>query len=162
MSDKSNAWIKFFRLFHWIPILLFSALPLHSFCQLNRYNASTQSLLLKMGSCYLNVAKQNQIDIDSGLALASQRTHLNPMPVIAEGEDGFSNVSEAKKLVASSVGLSQLKLMNLIGAWYVFQPAGRKGDLDSAMAWLGKVRKGLEHVGNFKLLVRNLSQPSKR
>ncbi|HVU94485.1 MAG TPA: sensor histidine kinase [Puia sp.] len=91
---------------------------------MNKEDVQTQRLLLQLGSCYLNVARQNQIDIDSGLALAGQRMHLDPQLVIDEsGVDGGPGRR---------------------GAIYAFRPASRPADLDSAIRNLDAARANLD------------------
>jgi two-component sensor histidine kinase/TolA-binding protein len=95
---------------------------------LNKEDLPTQRLLLQLGSCYLNVVRQNQIDIDSGLVLAAQRMRLNPLSVIDEGGAGVHADGDLTRT----------------GAIYAFRPASRPADLDSAMKYLDAARAGMD------------------
>jgi len=133
-------------------LILFSQLglwPLVAHCQPSKEDIPTQRLLLQLASCFLNVVRQNQIDIDSGLVIASQRMHLNPMIVIDETAsdetaDPSNNVADLYTLKTSLNNLrgeANLRALNRIGAIYAFRPGARAADLDSALVFLEKARR---------------------
>ncbi len=138
-------------------LILVFITPQLSFSQPAAQDISTQRLLLKLGSCYLNVAKLNVIDIDSGLVLAAKRTHLNPMIVIGESFTDITfyqtnkwsateDIKSAKRLCLLSTEPNRSSLLNFIGFYYAFQPAARKFDLDSAILYLQRQRKKLKEA----------------
>jgi len=137
--------------------------PLIVHCQPSKEDVPTQRLLLQLASCFLNVVRQNQIDIDSGLVIASQRMHLNPMIVIDETtNDGSADpATNASDLYALKTSLTRLtgdayfRALNRIGAIYAFRPGARIVDLDSALVFLEKARR--EGTGNPVLLSRTQS-----
>jgi two-component sensor histidine kinase/Tfp pilus assembly protein PilF len=147
--------------------LFFLFIPLKPSSQPSKYNIPTQRLLLQLGSGYLNVARQNQIDIDSGLALACNRTHLNRMIVISSQYEDLirdplnkwivnEDIQSAKKLASASTGPKYIILLNQIGSFYAFQPSSRKNDFDSAMLYLAKAKLEAEANGNIKSLSQSL------
>jgi two-component system, sensor histidine kinase PdtaS len=168
MPTKSKMEIRLCGLRGRVLFSLCILLPSPSFAQKSKLDIASQRLLLKLGSCYLNVAKQNQIDIDSGLALASQRSHLSIASVIEEDDDNFfrdpankavagADIDGVRKLIVSAGGLRKMQLQNWVGGYFAFQPGGKKRDLDSAMAYLTIARKAAENSRNNHLLIRNLS-----
>jgi two-component system, sensor histidine kinase PdtaS len=152
--------LKIFRIF-----LLF--MPVFSFCQIGKLDIKTQRLRLQLGAGYLNVATQNQVDLDSGLLLASSRNHLTRMSVIGENYDDIisdpantwvatENIGEIKSQALLAVGLKRIQFLNLVGAYYAFQPMSRKKDLDSAMKYLLLAKQGAEAMGNEKSICQTL------
>ncbi len=150
-----------------IIILFVLLISQKSFSQPNKQDLPTQRLLLKLSSCFLNVAKQNGIDIDSGLALASKRAHLNRMIVIERGfEDLVQNpankwvanedIRSAKQISFSGDESAQIRVLTMIGYYYVFQPAGRKNDLDSALVYLRRAKQKAEAANDPKSISHSL------
>lgn len=135
-------------------------LPTTSRCQLNLEDNATQRLLLQLASCYLNVVRQNQIDIDSGLVLAGQRMHLNPILVIDESEmDASADVDPGRlqHSLARKTGSDYFRLLNRIGAIYAFRPASRPNDLDSAIKYLNAAGTGMDRARDENRLCQTLS-----
>src|SRR6478609_3833849 len=125
MATKGNIQRSFYCNINYFIFLLLSLLPAILFSQPDLNDIPTQRLRLQLAACYLNVAKENQIDIDSGLALACERSHLSPMIVMSENYDAvLSNpansslyhegVVAVKKLAAISKGNERTALINLI------------------------------------------------
>ncbi len=155
MIKKTNANFKFRTLLIWVILVFLFLLSNASFSQPNHQDIPTQRLLLKLTSSFLNVAKQNQIDIDSGLALAADRGRMNRMIVIGEKFQNIvpdpgnkwvatEDINSAKKLVSESYGLKRIELLNLIGFFYAFKPASRTHDLDSALRYLSIAKQEAE------------------
>src|SRR5664279_3013347 len=137
----------------------FLFIPALSFSQIIKSDIKTERLRLQLGASLLNVATQTQVDLDSGLLLASSRNHLTRMSVIGENyEDIISdpanswvnteNIGEAKKLALLSRGVKRIQLLNLNGAYYAFQPLSRKNDLDSALKYLLQAKREAETSGD--------------
>src|SRR5450432_3745095 len=148
-----------------VSIILF---PLISFAQLTKVDFKSQVLLMQLGAGYLNVARQNQIDLDSGLQLAASRNHLNPMFVIGENDEDIirdpenrwiarEDIEGAKQQASATPGPKRIQLLNLIGAYYVFQSGSKKNDLDSALRYLLIAEKEAESSGDVKSLCQSLS-----
>ena len=162
--------IKAFHVDLFIPriiIVLAILFPGNSLAQLTPVDLKSQQLLMQMGAAYLNVASQNQRDLDSGLELAAGRNHLNRMFVIGENYEGIllnpenrwvakGNIEGAKHQASVSKGLVRIQLLNLIGAYYVFQSGSRKNHLDSALFYLTIAKKESESMGDHKLLSQTL------
>lgn len=128
---------------------------------------ATQRLVLQLAACYLNVAKENQIDVDSALSLAAQRSHVNPLIVIGESFEDIlqdpantwvnkKDINAAKKRAWSSKGSPRFLLLNLTGYFYVFQPGARKNDMNSAFLYLSTAKLGAESAGDIKSLCQSL------
>jgi two-component system, sensor histidine kinase PdtaS len=141
--------------------------PVLSFSQIGKLDIKSQRLRLQLGAGYLNVATQNQVDLDSGLLLASSRNHLTRMAVIGENyEDIISNpantwvatenIGEVKRQALIAEGRKRIQFLNLVGAYYAFQPMTRKKDLDSAMKYLQLAKQGSETQGDEKNLCQTL------
>lgn len=123
---------------------------------------------MQLGAGFLNVATQNQIDLDSGLYLASTRNHLSRMIVIGENYDHIianpsnkwvatENMMEAKWQAMSVEGTERIQLLNIIGLYYAFQPLNRKNNLDSALKYLLMAKQGAEASGDKKMISRSLT-----
>src|SRR5450432_3217204 len=115
MKNKINIVYNSFSVLRCIILWMFFSSPHNSFSQPGKQDIPTQRLLLQLGSGYLNVARQNQIDIDSGLVLAANRAHLNRMIVIGENFEDIirdpankwvanEDIKSAKKLALLSSG----------------------------------------------------------
>jgi hypothetical protein len=120
---RNTKWTKIFRVHYFLLTLI----PAISFCQISKLDIKSERLLFQLGAGYLNVARQNQIDLDSGLALAAYRTHLSPMVVIGENlNDIIQNpendwitkqvITGAKKQLLTSIGKTRIQLLTLIGS----------------------------------------------
>jgi two-component system, sensor histidine kinase PdtaS len=142
-------------------------IPVLTFCQIGKLEIKSQRLRLQLGAGYLNVATQNQVDLDSGLLLASSRNHLTRMAVIGENYDDIisdpantwvatENIDEVKRQAFIAEGPKRIQLLNLIGSYYSFQPMSRKKDLDSAIKYLQLAKKGAETRGDEKSLCQSL------
>jgi two-component system, sensor histidine kinase PdtaS len=142
--------------------------PLYAFTQLTKVDFKSQVLLMQLGAGYLNVARQNQIDLDSGLQLAASRNHLNPMFVIGENDEDIirdpenpwiarEDIEGAKQQASATPGPKRIQLLNLIGAYYVFQSGSKKNDLDSALRYLLIAEKEAESSGDVKSQCQSLS-----
>jgi two-component system, sensor histidine kinase PdtaS len=147
--------------------LLFIFIPAICFPQISKNELKSQRLRMQLGAGYLNVATQNQVDLDSGLYLAATRNHLKRMIVIGENYDDIitnpanswvltENLSEAKNLAATSEGAEKIQLFNIIGLYYAFQPLNRKNNIDSSLKYLLLAKQGAESLGNKKLLCQTL------
>ena len=66
------------------------------------------------------------------------------------------DIQSAKKLASESTGAKRIRLLNLVGSFYAFQPASRKNDLDSAMVYLTKAKTEAETEGDIKSLSQTL------
>jgi two-component sensor histidine kinase len=148
--------------------VLFVFLPVICFAQINKKEFKSQRLRMQLGAGYLNVATQAQIDLDSGLYLASTRNHLNRMIVIGENYDDIignpanswvltEDLSEAKRLAITSEATEKIQLLNIIGLYYAFQPLNRKNDIDSSLKYFLLAKQGAEALGNKKLLCQALT-----
>jgi two-component system, sensor histidine kinase PdtaS len=141
--------------------------PFMCFSQVRKLETKNGRLLLQLGAGYLNVVRENQIDLDSGLALAAKRNQLSRMAVIAEGYDEIltdpankwianENIDMAKAELSLSNGSKRIQLFNIIGSYYVFQPAARQNDLDSALFYLEQAKKEEEVAGDQRHLCLTL------
>jgi two-component system, sensor histidine kinase PdtaS len=148
-----------------VLIILF---PLSSFAQLTKVDFKSQVLLMQLGAGYLNVARQNQIDLDSGLQLAASRNHLNRMFVIGENNEDIirdpgnswiarEDIEGAKHQASAIRGPKRIQLLNFIGADYIFQSGSKKNDLDSALRYLLIAEKEAESSGDVKSQCQSLS-----
>jgi two-component sensor histidine kinase len=148
-----------------VLIILF---PLGCFAQLTKADFKSQVLLMQLGAGYLNVARQNQIDLDSGLQLAASRNHLNPMFVIGENDEDIvrdpenswiarEDIEGAKHQASVIKGPKRIQLLNFIGAYYVFQPGSKKNDLDSSLLYLTIAEKEGEVSGDVRSQCQSLS-----
>jgi two-component system, sensor histidine kinase PdtaS len=146
---------------------LLLVVPVFSFSQPGKLDIKSQRLLLQLGAGYLNVVRENQIDLDSGLELAAKRNNLSRMAVIAEGNDEILNdpanrwiasedIGIAKTEASTAKGKKRIQLLNIIGSYYLFQPAGRKNDLDSALFYLERAKKESEAVEDQRSLCQTL------
>lgn len=108
---------------------------------------SWQRLNLQLGSTYIVVANEGQIDHDTCLYLASRSLGLSRYPVLAEGIDDPAIQSQAKwidnhqpgeglKLLARAKGPERLQWLILLGAYYAFEPGNYDRYRDSVEFFL--------------------------
>lgn len=128
-----------------LTLIIWNVFPVACFSQAIELEVRQKRLLLKLASTRLNVASQNQIDIDSGLVLASQRTGISAMIVIGESfedvmkpNDATADVATIKTMLAQSSLHKRMRLTLLIGYHYAFRPGSRKADIDSALTYLSR------------------------
>lgn len=167
MEIISNWLSKTMKSGFWLIQFIFLLLSGITWGQGTIQNVSTQRLLLQLGSFYLNIARQNQIDIDSALALAANRAKLNKMVVIGEGFDDIvlnpankwvaaEDINAAKKIAMSGSVGSRARLLSLIGFMYAFRPSARKNDIDSSLKYLSLARKLAEEGGDLRTIAQSL------
>ncbi len=107
----------------------------------------TQTLHLQLASFFFFVVNENRIDIDSAFFMVSKQSGISRLYIIGEKmEDLFSDVNNAdlnyfKEQLATSKGIKRVRLWNMIGSFYTFQPGSRKSDLDSAFSFLKKAEQ---------------------
>lgn len=93
---------------------------------------SWQRLNLQLGTTYIVVANEGQIDHDTSLYLSSRSLGLSRYPVLAEGIDDPAIQAQAKwidnhqpgegfRLLAKANGHERLKWLTLLGAYYAFE-----------------------------------------
>jgi len=106
-----------------------------------------QRLNLQLGSTYIVVANEGQIDHDTCLYLASHSLGLSRYPVLAEGIDDPVIQSQAKwidnhqpgeglRLLAKATGHERLQWLVLLGAYYAFEPGNYNRYRDSVEFFL--------------------------
>src|SRR6266536_2422332 len=139
----------------------------HVYAQTQQLNTDRQRLLLQLSSTFYHVVRQNQVDLDSALVSASHSLNISRLALIDlnEGEliadapktDGNNNVFQyLYKLLNQSKGTKHVRLLNIIGALFVFQPGNRPGDLDSAGFYLQKGQREALAAGDSNELCMNL------
>ncbi|SFM89873.1 Two-component sensor histidine kinase, contains HisKA and HATPase domains [Chitinophaga sp. YR627] len=153
---------------YWLLQLILILFHTVGFCQSNSQQYSTQRLLLKLAAAELNVARQNQIDLDSGLALAGARARLNTWLIAGEGfSDILSNpqntwiatrdVRSAKIAATRSTPSLAARINGLVGFVYAFQPGTRKENIDSAVLYLLKAQHLAQTTGDLKTVCQCLT-----
>lgn len=118
----------------------------------SKYNVAWQRLLLQLSSAYVNVVKENQVDLDSSLLYVSRSLGLSRLPVICEGlEIGTlskkidwidkRDPAAALRLLPGLKGTEHLQLLVLLGAYYAFQPDAYHIYKDSVLHFLLRARE---------------------
>ncbi|HEY6900980.1 MAG TPA: hypothetical protein VI233_10070, partial [Puia sp.] len=108
-----------------------------------------QRLPLQLAMGFMEVVSELRLNMDSGLILSARSRGVSPLPVMAEDfeEDvpassaGWINRDDpasGKRMLRSSSGLMHARLLLLLGAYYVFQPASYA---DSALVYLEQAER---------------------
>jgi two-component system, sensor histidine kinase PdtaS len=158
-------------MFYWRLLLIsifISPFVAFSQTQFDKMDPKEQRLLLQLGAVFLNVARQNQIDMDSGLVLAYKRLQLSRFMVSGEFWDDIlrdpdnswikkENINGAKDQLERRVGSEGRKLLAFIGSYYTFQTGRHPGDNDSAILYLTKAKEFAERAKDNLLLCQTLA-----
>ena len=119
--------------------------PFSGLSQASKLDNSGQRLLLQLSSSFIQVVKELQVDIDSGLCVAAPIEGLSRLPVLAEDIDlgavptGWIDLNDpatGRRLLASSSGTEHTRLLLLLGAYYTFLPDVYPAQRDSAIGYL--------------------------
>jgi two-component sensor histidine kinase len=113
---------------------------------------SWQRLHLQLGSIYIVVANEGQVDHDTSLKRASRSLGLSRYPVLAEGIDDPAikaqatwiddhRPAEGLRLLAKARGRERLQWLILLGAYYAFEPDHYNRYRDSVEYFLNKAIK---------------------
>jgi len=137
------------------------------YAQAQQLNTARQRLLLQLSSTFYHVVRQNQVDLDSALVYASHSLNIRRLALIDlnesesivdvlktdANENDFQNLF---RLLNQSKGAKHIRLLNLIGALFVFQPGNHPGDLDSARFYLQRGKSEAVASGDSDDLCINL------
>jgi two-component sensor histidine kinase len=119
--------------------------PFSGLSQASKLDNSGQRLLLQLSSSFIQVVKELQVDIDSGLCVAAALEGLSRLPVLAEdielgavpaGWIDQNDPAAGKRLLVSSSGSEHTRLLLLLGAYYTFLPDVYPAEKDSAIGYL--------------------------
>lgn len=125
-------------------------------------------LLLKLGQYYLSKPGEQQSDLDSAMLFAKQaHTFSQSLLQYKSGlyESAFligniflerQDVGAAIAMITKTQDTSRVKLLNLIGAHFVFKPGEIVADLDSAALFLLQGKNLIKSLDNNDLRVKNL------
>jgi|GEM_PF-496737 len=120
-------------------------IPFSGLSQASKLDNSGQRLLLQLSSSFIQVVKELQVDIDSGLCVAAPLEGLSRLPVLAEDIDpgtvptGWIDQNDpatGRRLLASSSGTEHTRLLLLLGIYYTFLPDVYPAERDSAIEYL--------------------------
>lgn len=134
---------------------IFPAL-LHAQAQKN-LNTDGQRLLLQLSSGYYNVARLNEVSLDSSLSLTSAYFKISKRTVMTEGfrpaesqeSDSwidFNALIKAKITLKEKTGIAHADQMLRIGAYYAFQSGSKRADIDSALLYLNLAKTESEKL----------------
>jgi two-component sensor histidine kinase len=129
-------------------------------------NNAGKRLLLQLSSSFIQVVKELQVDIDSGLCVAAPLQGLSRLPVLAEDlETGGiptdwidrNDPAAGRRLLATwpvsaySPQPNHTRLLLLLGAYYTFLPDVDPAERDSAIGYLQKAEQEAEKIHLEKL-----------
>ncbi|MDX1941560.1 MAG: histidine kinase dimerization/phosphoacceptor domain -containing protein [Saprospiraceae bacterium] len=125
-------------------------------------------LLLELGQYYLYKPGEEQSDLDSAMLFAKQAQTLSQSLLqykigIYEGAFLIGNIFLERQNVGAAIAMipktqdtSRVKLLNIIGAHYVFKPEEVVADLDSAALFLLQGKNLINSLNNKNLQIENL------
>ncbi|MET4014610.1 two-component sensor histidine kinase [Mucilaginibacter sp. UYP25] len=123
--------------------------------QTEKLNPEQNQLLLQLSLNYYTVVKEGRIDQDSSLLIVCRKNRLSRWPVITENFGKYTSLAKDKWIdkqqpggitnkLGSLMGMSYLKQLVLVGAYYAFQPGYHQKDRDNATYYLSKAKQESE------------------
>ncbi|WP_026730050.1 sensor histidine kinase [Flavobacterium denitrificans] len=113
----------------------------------SKYDLPKKRYLIKSCANFLYGTNQGAIDVDSSVVLASKAYKLPASLAYDEGYNDGSyligqdlidkgNISQAKRLLASSKDDEKIKLLLQLGSFYLFKPGTKPKDLQNAFFYI--------------------------